>query len=466
MAAILNSFAAEEPIVPPAAPISQVSTQLVVVTNIVVVTNLVVSTNTVRVTNTVGMASPAPSPENVFATAWWSQGLNYRLTQRIALGPPNEAGEQFVNERITLTGRIGVKLALDGATFIPTEGEQDVPTSGEIRTLRFYTTGNFMWRLPMYFKLELGLINNNEFYLHEAFLRFKEVPLVKNVTLGYLVTPFSLENVTAFGNLMFMEPASPVQAFAPGNRMAFQLDGNWRDQRMSYHAGIFALGQSTSLNFGDASQGLARAMGRITGLPLYEDRDDHFRLLHLGLATSYVFSDTATMRYRSRPEAHLAPFLVDTGDIDGRDALQLGAEVAYVNGPFTLQGELIASGVDDQITGNRLFWGGYGYAGWFLTRDHRAYNKVVGAFSGFVPRQTFHPFKGQWGAFEVGARYSYLDLSDGPIDGGCMHTFMPGLNWYWSQYARLEFNYGWSIVDGGPSPGDLHIFQARLQLSF
>jgi len=66
----------------------------------------------------------------------------------------------------------------------------------------------------------------------------------------------------------------------------------------------------------------------------------------------------------------------------------------------------------------------------------------------------------------LGARYSYLDLSDGPIDGGRMHTFMPGLNRYWSQHARIQFNYGWSIMDGGPSPGDLHIFQARLQLNF
>ena len=85
----------------PAAPV--VTTNLVVVTNIVVVTNLVVSTNTIQVTNRVGTASPAVPPENVFATAWWSKGLNYRLTQRIALGITNAAGQPLVNERISLT---------------------------------------------------------------------------------------------------------------------------------------------------------------------------------------------------------------------------------------------------------------------------------------------------------------------------------------------------------------------------
>lgn len=102
----------------------------------------------------------------------------------------------------------------------------------------------------------------------------------KNITVGYLVSPFGLDNITSSGNMTFMEPASPVQAFAPGNRMALQLDGNWRDQRMSYQAGLFAVGQSTKVNFGDASEGLARVMGRITGLPIYVAGEGEYQLLH------------------------------------------------------------------------------------------------------------------------------------------------------------------------------------------
>ena len=43
---------------------------------------------------------------------------------------------------------------------------------------------------------------------------------------------------------------------------------------------------------------------------------------------------------------------------------------------------------------------------------------------------------------------------------------MPGLNWYWTEHIRWQFNYGFAHAVDGPSPGDLDIFQMRLQLGF
>ena len=43
---------------------------------------------------------------------------------------------------------------------------------------------------------------------------------------------------------------------------------------------------------------------------------------------------------------------------------------------------------------------------------------------------------------------------------------MLGLNWYWNRYLRWQFNGGYAWVSGGPSPGDLYILQARLQMVF
>ena len=47
-----------------------------------------------------------------------------------------------------------------------------------------------------------------------------------------------------------------------------------------------------------------------------------------------------------------------------------------------------------------------------------------------------------------------------------MVVFMPGLNWYWSKHLRLQANYGWAMVQDGPHPGNLQIFQTRLQLFY
>jgi len=68
--------------------------------------------------------------------------------------------------------------------------------------------------------------------------------------------------------------------------------------------------------------------------------------------------------------------------------------------------------------------------GWFLTGEHRAYNKSLGAFSGFAPTHPVRIRNRTWGALELGVRYSYIDLTDGPIEGGRMSILMPGVNWY------------------------------------
>ena len=205
---------------------------------------------------------------------------------------------------------------------------------------------------------------------------------------------------------------------------------------------------------------------RVTGLPIYQDDPNSFRLLHLGAAVSYVFSDASDIRYQARPESHLAPFLVDTGDIQAQNATQLGLEAAYVRGPFSLQSELTGSWIADTASGGRAFWGAYAYASWFLTGEHRAYDKAGGVFGRFAPEEILAPFKNRWGAVEVGTRFSFLNLDDGPIRGGRMTVLMPGVNWYWNQHLRLQANYGWAMVHEGPHPGDLHILQARLQLFY
>jgi phosphate-selective porin OprO and OprP len=442
-----------------------VTTNYVIVTNVVLVTNVVAASEAPTATISVPGAAAPSFNTNGYGVFWWSGGLKYRYTRGLSFGKTDELGVPIVNERFNLSGRLGVKLSLDAAAFVSKEGQESVSNAGEVRTARFYTMGDFTWKFPLYYKLELGVIDG-DFYLHEAFLRFQQVPYVKNLTIGYIGAPLTMENVMSFGDLTFMEAAAPAQAFGPGNRAALQFDGTWRDQRMSYQMGFYSLGQDPGFNFGDASESLARGMARVTGLPVYADETNRFRLLHLGAAVSYTFSDASQIHYEARPESHLAPFLVDTGDIEAKNATQLGLEAAYVNGPFSLQGELLGSYVSDTDFGSRTFWGAYGYASWFLTGEHRVYDRALGVFGRLAPEETFSPFHNKWGAIELAARASYLDLSDGPIDGGRMVVLMPGVNWYWSRHLRVQANYGWADVLDGPHPGNLHIFQARLQMYF
>jgi phosphate-selective porin OprO/OprP len=205
---------------------------------------------------------------------------------------------------------------------------------------------------------------------------------------------------------------------------------------------------------------------RITGLPIYNPDDKTPALLHLGGSFSFVYSDTAEIQYRARPESHLAPYLVDTGTINARQAYVFGGEALYLLGPLSFTSEGIASVVLPEAGGEHTFWGAYGEVGWFLTGEQRGYNKTGGFPGRLLPEAPFSFKKRDFGALEIAARYSYLDLTDGAVNGGRMAILMPGVNWYWNQHARWQFNYGFAHVVDGPSPGNLNIFQARFQIVF
>jgi phosphate-selective porin OprO/OprP len=313
--------------------------------------------------------------------------------------------------------------------------------------------------------VQFGSVSGN-FYLHEAYLRWPGIEYVGNVTFGYFGVPQMLENIYPFGSLVFMEAASPTLAFSPGNRMGLQVDRTYADARVFAAFGIFSVGADPGLNFGDATQSLLRPTARVTGLPVLDDKGRYgHRLLHVGGSVSYVIANGPEIEYRARPETFLAPYVVNTGVLKASHAYVAGTEAIYIDGPLTVQGEYEWTRVDGDIARYR-FDGYYASATWFLTGEERPYDKASGSIGLIQPRKEFSWAHKTWGAWEVGLRYSRLNLNSGPIRGGDMDIGMLGLNWYWDRYLRWQFNYGYAKIDEGPSPGRLHIFQARLQMMY
>lgn len=87
------------------------------------------------------------------------------------------------------------------------------------------------------------------------------------------------------------------------------------------------------------------------------------------------------------------------------------------------------------------FNGWYVEGSWVLTGESRGYSAANAAFTGPKPRVNFSPEGGGWGAFELAARYSTLDLNDnagvvggalpaGGVRGGEQRIGTIGLNWY------------------------------------
>jgi len=333
----------------------------------------------------------------------------------------------------------------------------DLDSPAEFRRVRTYISGTVHENAV--YKIQLDFAGGDVGF-RDVYLGLKNVPYLDLVRVGQFTAPFSLEDMTSSNHITFLERSLPY-ALSIHRRTGIGFDANPFDERVAIQASVFynsdddtALPENNAANFA----------ARLTGLPWYEE--DGAKLLHLGAAYCFRNSEDKNKRtfsYSSRPEAHLVPNFVDTGDFDGNFANLLGLESVLIYGPFSVQSELIQSFVDLKTGNTGYFKGFYAYASYFLTGEHRNYNKFWGTFSAIDVKRNFSFRDWSPGAWEVAARYSYLDFCTQDINGGVLQDLTLGLNWYLNSNMKVMFNY----IHAHPSGvGDADIIEVRCQIDY
>jgi phosphate-selective porin OprO and OprP len=333
----------------------------------------------------------------------------------------------------------------------------------EFRRARVFVAGTIYDAVD--FKAEYDFADGDTDF-NDVYLGLSGVPYVGSIRVGHVKEPFSLEQQTSSNYITFMERALPA-AFVPARNTGFLLKNAVLDKRMTWSAGVFQDADDFGNSFNDFEDW--NVTGRLTGLPWYEEEGR--QLLHLGLSYTHQFRDEndTTVRYRERPESHITDaHIVNTGSF-AADAVDIvNPEAALVFGPFSLQGEYFYTWVNSQAEDDPEFDGFYIYGSYFLTGENRNYSAANGAFDRVKPKANFHPTEGGWGAWEIGLRYSNLDLSDGNVNGGEADNFTAGLNWYLNPNVRWMTNYVYSDLENreNVNDDDLNILQTRFQIDF
>ena len=214
-----------------------------------------------------------------------------------------------------------------------------------------------------------------------------------------------------------------------------------------------------------------------TGLPIAND--DGTRLVHVGASfrrsnfddpAGLTTTQTDTLRIRQRPEAHDSPRFVDTGAVPATEADTVGGEVAIVRGPLSLQAEYITTRTDTTDGTDPEFAGWYGFVSYWLTGEHRNYDRKKGAFKRVKPKSNFIGKDGGGiGGIELAARISKLDLVDTSIAGGEIENLTIGANWHLNPNTRIMANYVHSsLEDRGilTDSENVDIFITRFQVDF
>lgn len=331
--------------------------------------------------------------------------------------------------------KVGGFAQVDAGVF--NDDRRDHPDGTNIRRARLNVSGTIAKDFK--YKLENDFASNAS-AITDAYVEYTGYEPF-SVMVGQFKEPFGLETLTSDLFTTFIERSS-IFAFAPDRNIGVAVGANGQMQDIGYWTatiGGFGSGTGTASTDDEAHD----LTGRITYAPLAEQG----KVLHLGIAGSHRIPDSASndqMRFQSRAENRLSSSqAVDTGLLSGVDNTNLlGLEAAAVWGPASVQGEYMMADVNRRtgFVGGTLD-GYYVEASYFLTGESRAYVPATGRFDRVKPINAFSLSNGTWGAWQVAARYSDLDLNDGGIAGGDLRDLTLALKWIPQANILITANY-------------------------
>lgn len=297
---------------------------------------------------------------------------------------------------------------------------------------------------------------------------------------------FGLDGSTGSAWGPFLERSAQQFAFYPGDGLGFMGDMWWEDAAITvvatqrdHRAFVLAPGTDFSPPTSTRTYGNDRwrFVGRITYAPCHTLGD----VWHFGVSAAHRRNDPiidglllADFSFNAVPGAAVSRNtrginrLLNTGGLTVAHVNQWNLEFARQCGPFLAEAEYTKAYARRPFdyTGNVSFNGWNVQARYMLTGEPHVYDVRDGNF-GKVD------IKSPYGAWEVTARYDFLNLNDKNINGGSQHDITVGLNWFINSQVRASVNYvrmrlhasNMGIVNTVPLR-KLNVIGFRLQLRF
>jgi phosphate-selective porin OprO/OprP len=273
-------------------------------------------------------------------------------------------------------------------------------------------------------------------------------------------TPFQgLEDQTGSGDLFFLERAASVDvarnlAGAPSREAAsIYAQGDTYLVAVSYTGKKTTDNTSTGAVVGtfDAQQAV---IGRAAWLAVSEPDlkwliDGHVSEA-LKLPDTTANTASSVVRFSNGPELGIdASRTVDSGNIDAKSAREFGFETAATYDRLYAQGGWFRYEIERRLAlPNPHFSGWYAFATYSLTGEQHPYDPGTASFRNIRPAKPLGT-PGGWGAWELTARYSNIDLDFNPLStaatggiaGGKQDVWTLGLNWYPNSVIKFQLNY-------------------------
>jgi phosphate-selective porin OprO and OprP len=309
---------------------------------------------------------------------------------------------------------------------------------------------------------------------------------------GIMDLPYTLDEASSSNDIPFMERASSgvIAQNIAASDFRSTAGARWYNDR--FWAGAYATGPTTGAIHSASSvnpQGTTEQFGAVARVAGQAISGENYSL-HIGADAEWLIqpphnliANTQTLTLSDRPELRIDPTtLVSTGALADVSAAQVySAEAAGTYGPLFFQGEYFWFNIDRNEFAplpSLKFQGGYGEVAYTLTGETRRYNAGSASYAGILPANPFSLSGGGWGAWEIAARFSTIDLNDqlataNGVAGGRQTIYTLALNWYANRNVRLMFDYLHGTLGKQISPtnfGDagasFDAFAMRTQVAF
>lgn len=393
-------------------------------------------------------------------------------TPRLTVG---ESGVSVSSADTNFVFQLHGLLQVDSHTFF--NANSDGSDSFLLRRARPIFSGTVYHDFDFLFAPDFGGLSVQIF---DAYLNYKYQPWLQ-FRAGKFKTPVGLEYLQSDPVTPFAE-RSLVTALMPGRDVGFQLWGNFRDEEISYAAGVFnGLGDGRNGNSLDF-EGHREFAGRVFFQPFLKS-ERAWKGLGFGVGGSWgnVSSNIAGLPNNSGyfTDAQRQFFAYTNGVVAAGNHWRLSPQSDFYFGPFSLLGEYALSGQSvrrGDLTGDLTHKAWQASAGWVLTGE-------AATFAGVIPRDPFNLAANRWGAFQIVARYATLDIdnaafpifADPAASATEAQSWAVGLNWYLNRDIRASASFSRTTFKGGgvgsSAPATVtrqpeEVLFTRLQLAF
>jgi phosphate-selective porin OprO/OprP len=308
-----------------------------------------------------------------------------------------------------------------------------------------------------------------------------------------------LERLQGGGDIKFIERSYVTNAILPNRDLGVTISGDVLGNKLNYGVGIVnGVNDGGNISTGTEYNGEREYTARLFATP-FNDSTSALAGLGFGIGATYTdFTGERNLNFTDTSSADATrnglPSYVSDGQqtffryggntiADGK-RFRVSPQANFYNGPFGVIAEYARVSQDVSLTtGGSPAAGGLGTNTAFTAGSNKKLNHdawqiatsylITGedaSFKGVKPKQDFDLDKGGWGAWELVARYSEINLDDDTFKNpaGSLFTgayadlstsaksaksWVAGVNWYLNSNAKIALNYSHTSFDGGAGVG-------------